>query len=89
MRESKIEKSDANSIRARGGESYKFVSPGRRSVPDRLVLLPIPPKHIEIVNKYVMFIEYKATGKKPKPHQVREHKRLRDIGFNVRVIDSL
>lgn len=62
-----------------GGLCLKFVSPGRRNVPDRLVLLPRRP---------VIFCELKALGKKPRPGQIREHERLRKLGYAVEVVDS-
>lgn len=37
-RESRIEKRHRRNVKGAGGESYKFVSPGRRGVPDRLDL---------------------------------------------------
>ena len=53
-------------------EVYKFTSPGRRGVPDRM-----------FINKRgrVCFIELKAHGKKPDPMQEREMKILmkRDV----------
>lgn len=61
------------------GLAYKFTSPGRRSVPDRLVLLPMDR---------VFFVELKAPGKKPTEGQLREHGRLRALGFQVDIIDS-
>ena len=39
-RESIIEKHLVAEVKKAGGRAYKFVSPGRRSVPDRIVLLP-------------------------------------------------
>lgn len=63
----------------RGGTAYKFTSPQRRSVPDRLVLLP---------GGEIFFVETKAPGKKPTEGQVREHDRLRALGFRVYVMDS-
>jgi len=63
----------------RGGIAYKFTSPQRRSVPDRLVLLP---------GGDAFFVETKAPGKKPTEAQVREHERLRDLGFRVYVMDA-
>lgn len=66
-------------VKEAGGIAYKFTSPQRRSVPDRLVLLP---------GGRVEFVETKATGRKPTPMQLREHERLRALGFVVRVIDS-
>lgn len=87
MAESAIEKAHVKGVEDQGGMSYKFVSPNRRGVPDRLDLFPILPEHREIVAKYVVFTELKDTGEKPEPHQVREHKRLRYLGFRVEVKD--
>lgn len=78
-RESAIEKHLVAEVRKEGGIAYKFVSPGRRSVPDRIVLLP---------GGRVTFVECKAPGKKPRPEQLREHERLRALGFTVAVLDS-
>lgn len=39
MRESKIEQYLKEQVEAAGGECRKFVSPGRRGVPDQLVLM--------------------------------------------------
>lgn len=61
------------------GTAYKFTSPQRRSVPDRLCLLP---------DSVIFFVECKATGKKPTPAQLSEHKRIRSLGFYVYVVDS-
>lgn len=36
-----------------------------------------------------IWVELKATGKKPEPHQLREHKRMRAMGQRVVVIDSI
>ena len=79
MRESVIEAHFAKRMRDIGGEAYKFTSPQRRSVPDRLVLLP---------GGRVFFAELKATGAKPTEAQTREHERLRALGFAVLVIDN-
>jgi hypothetical protein len=88
MRESTIERADKEATAALGGLSLKFVSPGRAHVPDRIKLFPVPPEHREIVGKYFRFAEYKAPNKKPRPGQVREHERLRAMGFSVDVIDQ-
>lgn len=71
-----------------GGTAYKFVSPGRVGVPDRLVLLPIPEEHREIVSRYVRFVELKREGKTPETHQLLEHAHLRGLGYSVEVIDT-
>ena len=36
-----------------------------------------------------IWVELKAPGKDPEPHQAREHKRMRDMGQRVEVIDSM
>ncbi len=87
MPEDKIEKDYCKAVKAKGGTAYKFTSPGRRHVPDRLTLYPVPEKHQKIVAKYVQFAELKATGKKPNAGQKREHVRLRKMGFIVEVVD--
>ena len=86
--ESKIEARDRKAVKDVGGIMYKFVSPNYRGVPDDIVLLPIPEEHRAIVAKYFYFIEFKAPGKKPEPHQVREHERIKKLGFEVKVIDK-
>ena len=88
MRESEIERADSERIEAAGGMSLKFVSPGRNHVPDRISLMPIPEHHREIVAKYFQFTEYKKPGEKPRPGQVREHARLRTLGYHVNVVDT-
>jgi hypothetical protein len=79
IRESTIEKHLVAEVKKAGGIAYKFISPGRRSVPDRLVLLP---------DGKVIFVECKAPSEKPRPEQLREHERLRALGFTVVVLDS-
>ena len=88
-RESTIEAADTKATAAQGGLSLKFVSPGRANVPDRIKLFPVPPAHQAIVAQYFRFAEYKAPNKKPRPGQVREHARLRAMGFAVDVIDKM
>ena len=80
MRESDIEAALRGGAAMLGGIAYKFVSPGRVGVPDRIVVMP---------SGVTVFVEMKAPGKKPEPHQEREHERLRKLGHRVYVIDSL
>jgi hypothetical protein len=87
MLESTVEEKLRKGVKVKGGIAYKFVSPGRRHVPDRLLLYPIAPEHIEIVAQYVQFVELKAPKKKPNAGQIREHRRLRKMGFKVEVVD--
>lgn len=91
MRESKIEAHLRQRIEAIGGLCYKFVSPGRRHVPDRIVLLPMRDIALwrgKPIGRTI-FVELKAPGKKPTPGQLREHARLRELGFQIEVLDSI
>jgi len=56
----------------------KFCSPQRRSVPDRMITF----------SGRVLFVELKATGKKPTEAQVRDHERRRAAGAEVVWLDS-
>lgn len=80
MLESKIEAHLVKRVKDVGGAAYKFTSPQRRAVPDRLVLLP---------GGRATFVECKATGQRPTDAQAREHARLWALGFPVLVIDSI
>lgn len=80
MRESQIERALVQRVQAVGGQAYKFTSPGRVGVPDRIVLLPGRPPE---------FVELKREGEKPRSTQAREHARIRAAGGVVHVIDSL
>lgn len=88
IREADVEANHAAGVKRDGGISYKFTSPARRSVPDRLDLRPIPPEHRNIVARYVQFTECKRPGEKPTPAQQREHEMLRLLGFQVNVVDQ-
>ena len=79
IRESAVEKEFVARVQAAGGQAYKFTSPGRRGVPDRLVLLPARAPE---------FVELKRKGQKAKPHQLREHERMRAAGAVVHIIDD-
>jgi hypothetical protein len=66
-----------------GAQTYKFTSPARRNVPDRIFAFPG-------VSKYALiFIEFKATGKKMTAGQIREATRLRECGQMVFCIDDV
>ncbi len=64
-----------------GGRAWKFTSPNRRSVPDRVCVLPCWDPHVQ-------FIEVKAEGEEPTDKQLREHKRIREAGGIVHVVDT-
>lgn len=63
-----------------GGEVRKVKWIGRRGAPDRFVMLP---------GRRAFWVELKAPGQKAKPHQIREHARMRAMGEIVHVIDSI
>lgn len=79
--EKDIEKKVVDYAKKLGCLVYKFTSPARRSVPDRLF---IPPKG------YAMFfIEFKRKGCKPTPAQEVEIAKIRAQGKYVGVIDNV
>lgn len=77
------------SVTSRGGRAYKFVSPGQRFVPDRIMMMPIEdPEHREIVARYLRFVELKGSRGRVHPGQLREHARMRELGYTVDVLSS-
>lgn len=86
--EKHVEQVGGDEARKHGLLHLKFTSPGRASVPDRLILAPIPEFLRDVIAKHVRFVEYKAHGKKATAQQRREHDRLRKMGFRVDVIDD-
>lgn len=79
VRESLVERNLVDAVEERGGVAYKFSSPGRRNVPDRLVIIPgVAP----------FFVECKAPGQKPTAGQQREIMRLARLGQAVYVLDD-
>jgi len=79
IRETPVENYLREQVEAYGGMCRKHVSPGRRGGNDRICLWPRGVTH---------WVEVKAPGEKPKPHQEREHARLRRLGHKVFVIDT-
>lgn len=79
MRERDIENYLRDQIKTVGGIAYKWTSPGNNGVPDRIVALP---------GGRIVFVELKAPGGKPTALQLNQHKCLRALGCDVRVIDS-
>lgn len=77
-RESEIENYLVERVRDLGGETRKVRWIGRNGAPDRLVMLP----------GISFWVELKAPGEKVKPHQAREHERMRKYGQRVDVVDS-
>lgn len=78
MREAEIEQRLVSVAKRHGWTAEKFTSPGRRSVPDRIVWK----------GGRLFFVECKATGVGPTPAQARDHEKRRAAGFLVFVVDS-
>jgi len=89
MRESEIEDALVARIKALGGECRKVKWIGRNGAPDQLVMLPGPLNHHYESTDQTVWVELKAPGQKPRPNQIREHERMRNLGQTVLVIDSI
>lgn len=98
MREKDIEKYLVKRVELLAGEVRKVRWVNRNSAPDRLVMLPRreiphrrPSGHVvhSIKAPQTIWVELKAPGEEPTPAQAREHKRLRDMGQRVEVVDSI
>ncbi len=79
MRESKIEKDVCDHASELGWLVYKFVSPGTRGVPDRVIMK----------NGIVIFIEFKKRNEVPSGLQKKQVKKIRDRGIKVFIVDDL
>ena len=80
MLEKEIENAFVKHVATLGGIAEKFTSPGRRSVPDRIVTLP---------NGRIIFVELKRSGCTATELQERDHAKRRVLGCDVRLINSL
>lgn len=105
MLEATVEDHLVERVKEIGGEVRKVKWIGRRHAPDRVVMLPsrFSPKwdgkslgpgticyaHDRTRPAATIWVELKAPGKKPRPGQVREHQRMRDMGQDVRVLDTI
>ena len=77
MREASIEQAFVKGVKKAGGKAWKFVSPGRSGVPDRIVLLP---------GGKVIFVELKTETGALTPRQIEVHNQLRALDFDVRTL---
>ncbi|GIP57890.1 VRR-NUC domain-containing protein [Paenibacillus woosongensis] len=80
MRESTLERRLVREVKKIGGEAPKWVSPGNRGVPDRIVLLP---------NGQSVYVEMKAPGEPLTPLQERWRRKLWNMGHRHFKIDSV
>ena len=79
MTEKTVENNLARCVKEKGGLCLKFLSASMQGLPDRIVLLPCGK---------IFFVELKAPGKKPRPQQLRIHKKFKELGVKVYVVDS-
>lgn len=79
MLERDLEEHFRHAVAASGGVALKWVAPGWRGAPDRLVLYP---------GGRLAFVELKSPGRRPSPLQEERIKFLQSLGFDVWVIDS-
>ena len=79
MREQEIERALVAAVRSRGGQAWKFTSPGTAGVPDRILLMP---------GGRLGFVELKAPGSKPRELQLMRFRQMERLGFRVYVIDG-
>lgn len=79
MRESTIERQVTDYAKSQGWLSYKLNGQHDRGKPDR----------VYIKNGNVIFIEFKAEGKKPTKIQTRTIDKLTQYGFGVHVVDCV
>lgn len=77
MLEKDIERRMVRAFHERGALAWKFSSPGRQGVPDRIVLMPCGR---------VAFIELKTERGTLSPIQRNTIDRMRELGQDVRVV---
>lgn len=77
--EKALERKVAELTKAHKGMCIKLLSDYITGLPDRLCLFP---------GQRLVFIELKTTGQKPRRIQLYIHKKLRDLGFRVEVVDN-
>lgn len=87
MRESEVEKYLVKVVKSLGGECRKVKWIGRRSAPDRVVMLPFKGTSVFVGD--TIWIELKCPGKGPTAAQRREHARMRKFGQQVFVLNSI
>lgn len=80
MKESAIERKLQQEVRKMGGRAFKFVSPGHRGVPDRLVLMP---------GGRILFVELKTDTGVLSPIQSHTIRIMRELGADVRVVHGM
>lgn len=91
MKESRVEAYLKERAEAHGALVRKLAYLGRKGASDRMVVWGHAnyDRLAMTTSARIDFVELKAPGKKPDHHQEREHARLRALGCNVFVLDSI
>ncbi|MGG5338092.1 hypothetical protein IGJ48_000766 [Enterococcus pernyi] len=76
--ENDIEKYMVKQVKKIGGLCYKWVSPGTRGVPDRIV----------IYQRNIFLVELKRPGERPRKDQLKTIEKINDQRVPVLVIDT-
>ncbi len=79
-KENRVEQRLIDGVKALGGSTFKFVSPGLAGVPDRIVILP---------GGIVHFVELKAPGGKPSRIQLRRIAQFRKLDVTALVLTGI
>lgn len=81
MKESEklIERKLVHNVEKKGGMCIKLLSKHLVGLPDRLCILP---------DGRIFFAELKSTGDKPRAIQLYRHKQIKDLGFEVFIVDK-
>jgi Holliday junction resolvase len=80
LTESQLEAKIVAYAKSRGCLAYKFSSPARRGVPDRIIVAP---------GGRILFLEVKREGERPTALQEREIRLLREQGCDAEWCDCL
>ena len=80
MKEAQIESTVCKHAQKLGLLAYKFTSPGRAGVPDRLLIAP---------DGTVFMIEFKTPTGRLSALQINEHRRLSEHNITVYVVDNV
>lgn len=79
MRERELERKLVKAVERIGGQAPKWVSPGERGVPDRIVIMP---------HGKTYYVELKSETGQLHPLQARWIRKLLGLGHKAYVVDS-
>lgn len=78
--EKAVERKLVEMCKENGALCIKLLTYQFTGLPDRMCLFP---------GGIIIFVELKTTGEKPRKIQSSIHKKLRELGFRVEVIDTI